>query len=886
MATMVMSISINAQDIHISNNTTWSVTNPPPTITGDIIIEPYVVLIIQAGVLLEMPDNSSIKVLEGAKLNTNGATIKQQFNSWVGIYADGQGSGISQFSSRQPMIILFNTNIENMTMGISNSLNPNSGTPSGGGVIWLYNCELINCRGGVILKNYIFNNGGAIANDLSFIKKTIFTNSIATNSNFGIFMDNVVGIKILGCQFDHILNAVSGVLSSYLIDDLFSTKGSLLSSSTFTDNHIAVVMHGSDALLGKIIVRNSDFSNSSTAILSLSADYCEIYSNNVNVNQNANSDYASGIYLQSTSNFYVEGNTVTGVSYGSSFPDNTYGIIVNSGGENNNSIYRNTVSHCEFNISGIYNNRGNDQGTGLLFTCNDLSETSNNNSSSYLQHTYYMYSDAYNGYETDPLHSVNMMQGGGAYDPSSNMFIPTTAAHNTIPKRMYLSTGDEHDFYTNHLNSFAPSDILYMQPPQGSSLIDEYIHFYTLAGMTGSYYHGINPMYEIPTSGLQTCPSQIPPALLPNINASISAKADFQQNVSTAKQAFANYENNGDYSFIYNIATNITSANYVTAYYYLMNNHPGYDILGYAVGDDDLPTYMVRDILITNSYGIKSQLVRDALNQRQSPLTSTQLNDIKTAGQSISQFEEYQMEISTMLANLQNTKMDINRYYHQADTNEVNITGIIDDLNNTNDFYSHFSLMMYYFKIGDLNLAQDHFNIAMSDDLIDNNEKIQLDILFNILYHVYNDFVGDFSQLSQNEINDLTNLSYTHTKSAGAAKVILLHNFIYEYEPEYIEPDNNGERLMKEVTNILDNTANNDISIAPNPTSSQFGLILNANVKYPLQIEVFDVSGKLVLSKEVEYLSTISTEGIKTGIYSLRITDSNNKTYIKKLIIN
>ena len=104
---------------------------------------------------------------------------------------------------------------------------------------------------------------------------------------------------------------------------------------------LAVVMHGSNALLGKIIVRNTDFSNSSTAILSLSADYCEIYSNNVNVNQNANSDYASGIYLQSTSNFYVEGNTVTGVSYASSFPDNTYGIIVNSSGENNNTIYRN-----------------------------------------------------------------------------------------------------------------------------------------------------------------------------------------------------------------------------------------------------------------------------------------------------------------------------------------------------------------------------------------------------------------------------------------------------------------------------------------------------------------------------------------------------------------
>ncbi len=87
------------------------------------------------------------------------------------------------------------------------------------------------------------------------------------------------------------------------------------------------------------------------------------------------------------------------------------------------------------------------------------------------------------------------------------------------------------------------------------------------------------------------------------------------------------------------------------------------------------------------------------------------------------------------------------------------------------------------------------------------------------------------------------------------------------------------------MTNIINNNANTDITIAPNPASTQFGLILNDNVKYPLQIEVIDISGKLVISKRVEYLSTISTEGIKTGIYNIKITDANNKTYSKKLII-
>jgi len=879
-----ISNSIIAQDIHISTNTTWSTSNLPPLITGDIIIERYVVLTIQTGVTLKMPENSSIKVLEGAKINSNGATIKQLNNSWYGIFADGQGSSISQLSTQQPKITLVNTKIEKMVVGISNSLNPNGGSIYGGGVIRLYNCILTNCKNGVVLKDYVYYNGGVVKKDLSFVKKTRFTNSVATNSTIGIVMDNVVGIRILGCQFDNILNAVSGVESSYLIDDLYSLNGSLSSSSYFSNNHIAVVIHGSNALLGKIIVRNTDFSNSSTAVLSLSADYCEIYSNNISVNQDVSSTYACGIYLELTPNFYVEGNVITGVSYGNSFPDNTYGIIVNSSGENNNSIYGNIISHCEYNIFGFFKNRGNVQGSGLLFTCNNLSETPNNSTSNYSQHTYYIYSDAYSG-STNPLYSVNMMQGGGAYDPSSSMFVPSTASHNIIPKRLYLSTGNEFDFYTNHLSLNPPSDILYMQPAQGSTLVDEYINYYTTASQTGSYYHGITPMYEAPPlPSLQTCPIQIPQQKLFNINASVEVKIDLMQNVSTAKQAFANYENDGDYSFMYNIATNITPSNNVTAYYYLMNSHPGYDILAYAVGDDDLPNYMVRDILITNSYGIKNQLVRDALKQRQTILTSTQLNDINISAQSISQFEEYQMEISTMLANLQNTKMQINRYYHQTDTNEVDISRIIDDLNNTDDFYSHYSLMLYYFKIGDLNLAQDHFNIAMSDDIIDNKEKIQLDILFKILDRVYKNLDGDFLQVSQKEIDELTHVSRSYTKSSGTAKVILINNFDYEYEPEYIEPSISAERLSKGV-DIINNKVNNDIIITPNPASMQFGLILSKNVKYPLKLDIFDISGKLVIAKDVNCLSTISTQGLKPGIYNLKIVDANNKTYLKKLII-
>jgi len=195
MALITLSTEIKAQ-LDITQNTTWSVSNPPPAITGDIVIKPYITLTIQSGVLLEMPNYSSIKLQEGAKLNTNGATIKQQCNDWYGISAEGQGNTISQYSSQQPKINLVNTNIEKMTSGISTN---------GGGVIRLYNCVLTDCKIGVSIQNYVYYDAGVVKNDFSFIKKSIFTNSITTNSQAGVYINNVVGIKILGCQFDHIL---------------------------------------------------------------------------------------------------------------------------------------------------------------------------------------------------------------------------------------------------------------------------------------------------------------------------------------------------------------------------------------------------------------------------------------------------------------------------------------------------------------------------------------------------------------------------------------------------------------------------------------------------------------------------------------------------------
>lgn len=94
---------------------------------------------------------------------------------------------------------------------------------------------------------------------------------------------------------------------------------------------------------------------------------------------------------------------------------------------------------------------------------------------------------------------------------------------------------------------------------------------------------------------------------------------------------------------------------------------------------------------------------------------------------------------------------------------------------------------------------------------------------------------------------------------------------------------------------ILDNLAwtapnlsindNNKLSlnIYPNPVRS--GLVtIKTNNNQPLQVAVFDVLGKQVISRTISN-NTLNVSSLKAGIYLVQVTE-NNTTSTKKLIVN
>ncbi len=881
-----------AQDIHITQNTTWS-TNQNPT--GNVFIDNGATLTIAAGVTVTMPSYGYIIVKEECKLIASDATFTGPPN-WFGIYAHGYGNTIDQVSNlnpngeHQPEIILEKCTLNYMQYGVNNADHLFSIPPvaSSGGILRIKNCVFNDCGIGVRIAYYhhVRTQNNNYARELSYVYNSKFiVNSYIAYPQYGIAMEDVIGVRVYGNYFSSASKTMIGVRAenaTFSIDDYYTGipfNPVFVSSSKFENCLNSVKVDGSNALLGKCLIRNTEFINNVVAINALNADNIEIYSNTVKIDQTGSSPYNGkqvGIYFDNCATFYCEDNIVsTKLNIPSVSVDKTYGIVINNCGENNNRIYRNTVNNCGYNIDGQEHNRGSLPQTGLQYICNDLIQTNPVST----DNTYYM--ACLTSQPANSLYGINDWQCGGAFDATSNTFYPNSSAYNNIPNRL-LPTGAKNDFYNEHIR--LPYDIHYKNP----------VNKYPLSQVLES--NTLNPTYEFYgdyiyvvdefQSFQNQCPNQVPsmfptPSTLSAISAQLqSVKISYQQ----LKSTFAAYENNGDYQFMLDQVNNLDNTNYTIVYYYLMNYHPSTDIIAIAVANDDFPNYMCADVLVTNSYGIKSQLVRDALASRQNQLTSSQMTSIYNAAQNQSQYESYLAEMATLRTQINTLSTAKYNYYFNVYSDEIETNEVLSTLIDNQNFYSFVSLMMYYFDLGDINMANQYYNAAMNANEISELETINLDRLYNVLIIVYGQLGGDFSQLDIGEIQNLESLSETNSKSGGIAKSILIRHFEYEYDPILLETTQRSSRIAKSDINNTSNT-DNSLIIAPNPAKELIGLIVDKEITYPLKLTVYDISGKMVLNVKIDNLNTINVDGLKPGIYQLKVIDANQKSFNEKLVI-
>jgi hypothetical protein len=81
---------------------------------------------------------------------------------------------------------------------------------------------------------------------------------------------------------------------------------------------------------------------------------------------------------------------------------------------------------------------------------------------------------------------------------------------------------------------------------------------------------------------------------------------------------------------------------------------------------------------------------------------------------------------------------------------------------------------------------------------------------------------------------------------------------------------------------VLTNNYKKDIYIFPNPTSDHF--FIDANTTEKLTVDIYDLNGRLLLSKIINNKSNIDISNLNEGVYSLTVKTIDNIT-IKKMVI-
>lgn len=95
----------------------------------------------------------------------------------------------------------------------------------------------------------------------------------------------------------------------------------------------------------------------------------------------------------------------------------------------------------------------------------------------------------------------------------------------------------------------------------------------------------------------------------------------------------------------------------------------------------------------------------------------------------------------------------------------------------------------------------------------------------------------------------------------------------------------NSQRFGQKKNNA---TIGSDMIIYPNPASESVNLEYGIYEGQNAQLEIFDLSGKLVLTKKLvkqQEVYSIETSLLQAGVYMLRIVVDGEATEVKRLII-
>jgi len=616
----------------------------------DFSMKFYQNLIVKTGYTLtikceiQFVPNAKIIIETGGKLIIDGGklTNEKYYNSmWKGIEVWGT-SNQTQYGSNSPyqgkVEVINGGSIENAEVAVFLGKRDSQGLNiSGfeGGIITATNASFKNNKEGVVFKpyhNFLPTNHNLTPN-LSQFKTCNFETNTAWNFvniypvDF-VNLTEVEGVIFNGCTFQNtvpanfaVYNRGKGIVSTdayFTIDD---GCASLMPCPSPIHCSFSNLYYAIDAKKTwwdyALSIKNATF-NSNYRGIYISGILTPTITNNTFSIPNYDAaitvvlptdNQPYGLYLNESTGYIVENNAFNNST---SSQSNKFGAIINNSGSANNRIYNNTFTNLYIGSSAQGNNRGS--GTGFVFKCNEYTNCHGDISMS-----------PYNRF-----YGAASLYQGSPTEPAANLFSHTGSTR----------TSDFYDesWVVNYYHSTSATPIPRWVPKNYSTTVALY-------------------NTNIPYNKLTQCPissgSGGGGSTSKNLANSYQIIHDLSSNIALIENQLTILVDGGNTPMLVNEVAYSPTWDALNLRNSLLNKSPFLSdtVLASTVENESaMPPLMLTQVLKANPQAIKSEEVKERIENRQNAIPEYLMNEIENTGKSFSAKEHLESK-ALMLRN-------------------------------------------------------------------------------------------------------------------------------------------------------------------------------------------------------------------------------------------
>jgi hypothetical protein len=880
-----------------TNNPLNGGTGPIVTIRNSIDI-PAGFKVSIVGMQLQFHPEAEINVRRGDGINSGGELIIEnslltshnQCTSglfWQGIDVEGfynQPQLPWQTTQQGKLVVKNKSSIEYAIVG-AEALQENNGiyNPSqAGGIIYSNHATWRNNKIDIKITNYLYNNNAS----------NIWANTFVTDQYLPeleqvrhVFLLSVKGVKLQGNDFKNdAFNLYSenkrgfGVFaanSQFMVNPANALNGNVI------DCHFNNLTYGVVGLSGNVFynskVDKCNFYNNQYGVYFDGMQSSIVTRNNIEIAENSLNYKTSGIYFSNCTGYKVEENILKS-DQSTTYNGNTYGIVINNSGTNDNFVYKNTLFDLTIGCQSSRtngtpgNSSTNNSSHGLKWQCNKFIKN--------IEKSDIALTSGLIDYQQGLSAGINILpQYAGARNlfshdvPVSNNQYDITV--NPIPS--YVSQGIDYSYYPSYS----------LTEPQAGNYT-EYLpgNPYTHVSLTSA----TSPIFNFDYT--QSCPSKI----IEKGTTPISLGDDIvnlKQTINEVKANLATYNQ----QTLLDVINNGSMSNGQLKNLLISNAPMISDMVLISYIQSNPPTGHLLQVLF--SVGALSNNVIQILSNSNA-LPNFWINLLSTYYVGTSPYNQILNNLDYLEAIKERTIDEYIAYYMLIDTTVVNpIDSVINILSAEESKFRKQQLVDAYIFKKEIVTAEIKNNALIQAYGYDNFNKLTEQRIANaygacMITNINSDST---SKAVVEQVVADSSLSF---KDSYKAKCFLYENLIKEEYYLIIEDlvnFSNGssnkisasysdDNLLNDQI-ILDTYADVTLKLYPNPANDNVnikveGLLSNEKTI----IEVVDIYGKVIYSNSINNINlSIDLSNISSGIYFVLVRNQKQIIKTEKLII-